>query len=580
MPENKILKSALWYRNKKNLSIIPILPPHKDEKGKDNCKMPEKDFEWKKYQSEKPSPEQVSEWFQNPASRIAIVAGKINNLCVIDCDSEEAKRIVEEHLPDSTLNPTPIATSPRGGYHYYFQATDLPGKPNAMQNLDIRSEGNYIIAPPSAGLNGTGYSWQDGCGLHEVEPMAIPNSLYLLLREELNKSFIYIRGEKNKSQNITDITGSHRFYVEGRRDEDLFTVANALIKTGIAENFTRQTLEIIVQNLGENLEPNKVQEKINSAIKRVQNLEVNIMEEVRQWVKSQEGHFKVTECHTESQYITKAQKHACLMSILRLVKEGVLEKHGNQRGVYRKVENELEEIKPFQSTGSELPIKWIANFQTYIKTMPKTIYVIAGEPDAGKSAICLNMALMNCDKIPISYFSSEMVGEELGSRLVLSEDCDEKKINERIKFYDRSSNFSDVINPNAFNIIDYLEVSKDFWEVADQLKDIRNKLNKGIALIAIQKKRGSVLGRSAEFGLEKPRLYMTVEPYSPDGRHVDGNIIKVVKAKNWRDPLINPNYLTLKFKLVKGINIYPKGGWDYEYEDDAKYSKFKKGTQK
>lgn len=560
---NKLLSGALWYLKEKHYSVIP-------------CKADKKPYiPWEKYQKEHPTEKQVIEWWETyPDANVAIVTGAISDLTVVDLDSAAGAIAFFEHLPSNLVCPT--VKSPKGQHLYFRYKDGIRNRARFLPDCDIRSEGGYIIAPPS-GINGNTYSWVAGRSIKGTTVPDLPISI-------INIIYSYIEGMvSRKSQEVTEVTGdhqSHRYWEPGRRDDDLFTVANALIKTSISEEFTRQTLEILIKNLGDDLEPNKVDEKIKSAIKRVHNLEVNVMEEVRQWVKSQEGHFRVTECHTESQYVTKTQKHACLMAILRLVKEGVLEKYGTQRGVYRKVENNLEEIKLFETSDPELPLKWIAGFERYIRFLPKTIYVIAGEPDAGKSALCLNLALMNCDAMPVSYFSSEMIGDELSSRLLLAEDCDRRKIVERIKFYDRSVNFHDVIRPDDLNIIDYFEISKDFWEIADNLKDIRNKLNNGIAVIAIQKKRGAVLGRSAEFGLEKPRIYMTVEPYSPDGKYVDGNIIKIIKAKNWRDPSINPKDMVLRFKLAKGINIYPKGSWMYEFENDDKYSQFKKGNGK
>ena len=51
-------------------------------------------------------------------------------------------------------------------------------------------------------------------------------------------------------------------------------------------------------------------------------------------------------------------------------------------------------------------------------TMPKNIIVVAGTPNAGKTAFLLNVVQMNMSgKMPIHYFSSEMGSMEFKGRL-------------------------------------------------------------------------------------------------------------------------------------------------------------------
>jgi len=52
---------------------------------------------------------------------------------------------------------------------------------------------------------------------------------------------------------------------------------------------------------------------------------------------------------------------------------------------------------------------------------------------------------------------------------------------------ERSSNFADVIRPNCINIIDYMELSGDFYMVAEYLRQLHDKLDGGIAIVALQK---------------------------------------------------------------------------------------------
>ena len=86
-----------------------------------------------------------------------------------------------------------------------------------------------------------------------------------------------------------------------------------------------------------------------------------------------------------------------------------------------------------------------------------------------------------------------------------------------IDFREKSSNFSDIIKPDGLNIVDFYEISDKFWLIADDLKRIYDKLNKGIAIVCLQKSPEKSEGRGGDFGLEKPRLYLNVDSHPPDG---------------------------------------------------------------
>jgi hypothetical protein len=180
------------------------------------------------------------------------------------------------------------------------------------------------------------------------------------------------------------------------------------------------------------------------------------------------------------------------------------------------------------------------------------VVIVAGEANAGKTALLLNVVRKNMHLHKIEYFSSEMRAEEFHLRLVKFDDV--KMSDWRFSPRERSTKFADVIVPDSLNIIDYLEVTKDFYEVGGDIKDIFDRLGKGIAIIALQKKKGSDIGRGGDFTLEKPRLYMSMQPGE----------IKIVKGKNWANPHLNPNNMTWKFKLVQGCKFIETGGNVYD----------------
>jgi len=230
--------------------------------------------------------------------------------------------------------------------------------------------------------------------------------------------------------------------------------------------------------------------------------------------------------------------------ISRLKAEGVIVPEGHQAGRYRLVVDEAPLIE-WQTADEGQCLDLILPFGMHelIRILPKTIVVVAGAADAGKSAWCFNFVKNNMANHRIVYYSSEMGEVELKSRLAnfTSLSPDQWTFEAR----ERSSNFADVIRPNGINIIDYLEVSDDFFKVGGWIRTIWEKLDEGIAIICLQKKRGVEHGRGGEGTAEKARLYLSM----------DNGIIKIVKAKNWRDPEINPNGMMWAFRLVGGCKF-------------------------
>ena len=241
-------------------------------------------------------------------------------------------------------------------------------------------------------------------------------------------------------------------------------------------------------------------------------------------------------------------------ALRKLCNEGIIEKSGNKNGQYRKVDNTVEVIDFMNADDSEFEIALPMGINTFVKIQPKNIIVVAGSPNSGKTALLLNIAHDNLAKHRVEYFSSEMGAAELKSRLV--------QFDEPLEYWkgfkpkERADNFADVIVPDAINIIDFLELTEDFYLVGRYMRDIFNKLTTGIAIVALQKAPGASMGRGGVGSLEKPRLYLTME----------SNKIQIVKGKNWRYPYQNPNGMEREFRLVNGCKFMPEKGWELAEE--------------
>ena len=110
---------------------------------------------WKAYQTEK-----YEDGFKE-GQNIAIICGVISKLIVIDLDHRDLANIVFTKW-NELLHHTLVVQTSRG-YHIYCRPRDRKYPPNAkfMDNkgrgIDIKSEGGYVVAPPSIHPDGGKY---------------------------------------------------------------------------------------------------------------------------------------------------------------------------------------------------------------------------------------------------------------------------------------------------------------------------------------------------------------------------------------------------------------------------------------
>ena len=115
------------------MSIIPVLPN----------KRPWVDS-WTEYQNRVPTDKEIEEWWETrPEAGIAIVTGKISGISVVDVD-------VHKGGDPSPFPETKTVETPNGGLHLYYEySPDAHTSTNADTHIDIRSDGGYVLAPPS-----------------------------------------------------------------------------------------------------------------------------------------------------------------------------------------------------------------------------------------------------------------------------------------------------------------------------------------------------------------------------------------------------------------------------------------------
>lgn len=203
--ENDILASALHYLSLE-FSVIPV---GKDKKPFFNGKL----FDWKKYQTEKPTEEEIRKWFSDPnVVGIGLPTGKLNGFIALDIEAGADTSGL--YLP-----PTVCQKTGGGGWHYLYKYPKFEVRSQKLSRtkMEIRGEGAYIVVSPSLHLSGNYYEW--AVGLEDADFSEIPK---WLSEEVEQKRFIKKDWEKitkgvNKGEgrniNATAIIGKILHYL-------------------------------------------------------------------------------------------------------------------------------------------------------------------------------------------------------------------------------------------------------------------------------------------------------------------------------------------------------------------------------
>ena len=156
-----MLNTALEYLNC-GWSVIPL---HAPAFGGCTCGRPDcpgvgkhPRVRWDEFQRRLPTPEEVNDWWRRwPTANVGVVTGAVSGLVIVDQDGDT----------DLRVPLTPAVRTGGGGVHYYFRHPGAPikGKVRIATNVDLRGDGNQVVAPPSRPASGRGYEWLTPAGL-------------------------------------------------------------------------------------------------------------------------------------------------------------------------------------------------------------------------------------------------------------------------------------------------------------------------------------------------------------------------------------------------------------------------------
>ena len=253
---------------------------------------------------------------------------------------------------------------------------------------------------------------------------------------------------------------------------------------------------------------------------------------VDQWVEQSDEWFRTEDIWRQYNVLTTDGKEVVWQRLKELVETKLIEKSGMR---YRHIDSDMDEIDVFQEAHF-VSIHYPFPFEELFRMSEKSVMVVAGGSDAGKTALLLNIAYQNMDDWEVHFFNSETGVALLQERLLGLGNLPNPL---PFKIWERMDNFADVIRPAALNIIDYLDMDSEVYMVGAEIKKILKALNKGVAIIGLQKPSGRDLGYGGAFSLKKAEVYLSM----------DSNKLKIIKAKSRVNPKVNPVNKQWSFQL-------------------------------
>jgi len=273
---------------------------------------------------------------------------------------------------------------------------------------------------------------------------------------------------------------------------------------------------------------------------------------VEEWVKGTAGQFSLRNIYSELPAPFPEDKAYVRVCMKRLKEAGIVVAVGKRDGLYRLVDDEAPKINFRGADKTSIPLRFPFELEKLIRILPKSLIILAGSSGAGKTALLYNIVYMNMYDFPIHLFSNSEMGDGQMDERFLAIDPD---FPESLPFevWRREDNYADVIKPDAINVIDYLDLDNEVFMIGYELKKIIQKLNKGVAIVAIQKPEGRDLGYGAGYSVKSASLYLAMDKGKRKG---DPGKLKVVKARERAISEVDPVGKTWGFHLCnRGANF-------------------------
>ena len=199
MKEN-LLEILKMYRDM-GMSVFPM-KVYWDEKEQKNQKRPV--VKWQKYQTEKPTVEELTTWVNAGYTSWGMATGELSRIVVVDVDTDKLEDA--EAVLGVSLHSNMMVRTISGGTHIYYKWSEELRNTVKLENapIDFRGDGGMVVIPPSYSEKGD-YMW-----IHEPTDMSrallpeLPKEIKALLSMNHSKVKVEIT---NKGDGTTFVGG-------------------------------------------------------------------------------------------------------------------------------------------------------------------------------------------------------------------------------------------------------------------------------------------------------------------------------------------------------------------------------------
>ena len=212
---NTFLDYAIEYASK-GMAVFPLKPKEKKPLTAHGVKDATTDFD------------QITKWWKkNPNANIGIACGQISGgLLVIDLD-ERANGVSgfdslhEWESEHGELPETARTITGKGGSHILFRVPHKESnRVDLLDGVDVRSDGGYIVAPPSIHPNGNTYQW-------EYDPEEYPIA-------DADETVLELLSVGKKLVEVDKFTSPDKI-PDGKRNDTIYKLACSLQSRGLGD---------------------------------------------------------------------------------------------------------------------------------------------------------------------------------------------------------------------------------------------------------------------------------------------------------------------------------------------------------
>lgn len=252
------------------------------------------------------------------------------------------------------------------------------------------------------------------------------------------------------------------------------------------------------------------------------------------------GSFTIAQVKEYLNIITPEGKNNLYVILSRMVKADIIVP-SSHTGTYRIVQNGRKPLDwENADINANLPICLPFGLHTLCKVYPKSIIIVAGAKNEGKTAFLMECIKLNMANFMIDFYNSETGPEQLKARFQLLD------LPPAAPFatWEQYDNFADVIVPENLSIIDYLDINSEVYLAGVEIDRIFKKLTTGCAIIGMQKPPPTVsifkgvkrvidrdLAYGGAFTAKRAVIYISLSQHR----------LKLVYCKTPMHPTINPN---------------------------------------